>query len=216
MKDLTQRALDTATAKGASYADIRLVRRNVQSIMVKNGRVEALTSSESYGFGVRVVADGAWGFAGSSEVTADEVDRVAAQAVAIARASAIVRGQRAVLGEPMRHEATYRTPVTRDPFAVSLDDKIALLLRASEEMERVQGIAVAEGSVEIWREEKVFANTEGSYIEQDLVETGCGLEAMAVGPIVWGVTKAPRAGSLSRAGTCPATRGVLPRRRWRF
>ena len=181
MKDLTQRALDTATAKGASYADVRIVRRTVQSIVVKNGLVEALTSSESYGFGVRVVADGAWGFAASSDVTVTEIDRVAAQAVVIARASALVRGQRAALGPPLRHEASYRTPLVKDPFAVSLDDKIALLLRASEEMQRVGGIAVAEGSVEIWREQKVFANSQGSYIEQDLCETGCGLEATAVG-----------------------------------
>ncbi|MBI4497193.1 MAG: TldD/PmbA family protein, partial [Chloroflexi bacterium] len=181
MRDLAQRALDTATARGAEYADVRFVRRQTQSIVVKNGRVEALTNNESYGFGVRVVADGAWGFAASSLVTPAEIDRVAAHAVAIARASALVRGPRAALGPPVRHQASYRTPVRKDPFAVSLDDKIGVLLRASEEMQRVPGIAVAEASVEVWREQKVFANSEGSYVEQDLYETGCGIEATAVG-----------------------------------
>lgn len=181
MRDLAMRALDTATARGASYADVRFVRRRTQTVVVKNGRVEALTDSESFGFGVRVIVSGSWGFAASSQVTGPEVDRVAAQAVAIARASALAPGLPARLGPVVSHQATYRTPVLKDPFAVSLDEKISLLLRACEAMQAVEGIAVAEGSTEAWRESKTFANTEGAYIEQELIETGCSIEATAVG-----------------------------------
>src|SRR5688572_12649273 len=88
MRDLTDRALDTATTRGAAYADVRVVRRRDESIAIKTGRVEGVASGESEGFGVRVLVDGAWGFASSHRLTAAEADRVAAEAVRIARASA--------------------------------------------------------------------------------------------------------------------------------
>ena len=88
MRDLTARALDTASAQGAGYADIRVIRRLEESISIKSGRVEGVASGESEGFGVRVLVDGAWGFAASHVLTASEADRVAAEAVRIARASA--------------------------------------------------------------------------------------------------------------------------------
>ena len=88
MRDLTDRALDTASAQGASYADVRVVRRLEESISIKTGRVEGVASGESEGFGVRVLVDGAWGFASSHVLTAAEADRVAGEAVRIARASA--------------------------------------------------------------------------------------------------------------------------------
>src|SRR6187402_892803 len=88
MSDLTDRALDTASAKGAAYADVRTVRRLEESISIKTGRVEGVASGESEGFGVRVLVDGAWGFASSHVLTTAEADRVADDAVRIARASA--------------------------------------------------------------------------------------------------------------------------------
>ncbi|MFL5712084.1 MAG: PmbA/TldA family metallopeptidase, partial [Chloroflexota bacterium] len=88
MSDLTDRALDTASVQGAGYADARVVRRLEESISIKSGRVEGVASGESEGFGVRVLVDGAWGFASSHILTAAEADRVAAEAVRIARASA--------------------------------------------------------------------------------------------------------------------------------
>src|SRR5215207_6257239 len=87
MRDLTDRALDTATSLGAGYADVRVVRRLSESISIKTGRVEGVASGESEGFGIRVLVDGAWGFAGSHVLTAAEADRVAGEAVRIAKAS---------------------------------------------------------------------------------------------------------------------------------
>ena len=174
------RALDTAKQRGAAYADVRIVRFKSQGVDVRNNNVEALTSDESLGFGVRVVVDGFWGFAGSREMSSADADRVAAEAVRVARASGTVRGPRADIGPSQSVSGTYGTPVTRDPFSVSLDDKIALLLDVNQTMMRVPNIVAAEASVYCQREDKVFASTEGAYIEQELYETGCGLEATAV------------------------------------
>jgi TldD protein len=180
MRDFVSRALDTASQRGASYADVRVVERRAESITVRNQNVEGLTAEESLGFGVRVIVDGYWGFAGSYRMTPAEADHVAAKAVAIARASAGAGGPRADIGPPEVHLDTYRTPFQINPFEVSLDDKIALLLRVNEAMARVRGIVMAESNVYYQREEKTFGSSEGSFIEQDLVETGCGIEATAV------------------------------------
>ncbi|MBI2303809.1 MAG: TldD/PmbA family protein [Chloroflexi bacterium] len=180
MKNMLLRALDTAKSRGATYADVRMVKERRQGITVKNGRVEALTSGESSGFGVRVLTHGAWGFASSSRLEPKEMDRVVAEAAAIAAASATVSGPPVDLGEPRKMVANYRTPVIKDPFAVPLEERIDLLVRASQEMARIKGIMVAEASMECLRQEKTFISTEGSHIQQEIVETGCGLEATAV------------------------------------
>ena len=181
MKDLTDRALDAAAAAGASYADVRVEQLDRQVIVVKNGRPEGLSEDESVGFGVRVIADGAWGFASSSRVEPAEIDRVARLAVQVARASALAGLGGVDLRERVKSIGAYVTPVRQDPFAVSTDDKLAVLLAADTEMRAVQGIAVAEGSFECQRIRKVLATTEGSFVEQTLVETGGGIEALAVG-----------------------------------
>jgi len=180
MRDLVMRALDTARQQGAAYADVRVVRLVSESITVRNENVEGLTADETLGFGVRVIVDGYWGFASTYNLTLEEADRVAAQAVRIARASARVRGRKADIGPPEVHRDSYHTSFQKDPFAVPLDDKIALLLRANEAMTKVQGVVMAESNVYCQREEKTFGSSEGSLIEQVLVETGCGIEVTAV------------------------------------
>ena len=181
MKDLLLRALDTARLRGASYADARFVDEERQIVLVKDGRVEAVTSDRSRGIGVRVIANGGWGFAASSRLGARDIDMAAAAAVRLANASSTALRAPVDIGEPAPVTASYATPVFRDPFAVDLSEKVALLTRASDEMRRVKGVAVASASTEIGRIRKLFASTEGSYIEQDLVETGCLMEATAVG-----------------------------------
>lgn len=180
MRDLAMRALDTAKLRGAGYADVRIVRFKAENVTVRNKNVEALTSDESLGFGVRVIVDGFWGFAASHKMTLDEAAAVAAEAVRVAKASALVRGPRANIGPPQSVSGSYRTLVQTDPFAVSLDDKIALLTRVNETMAKVPNIVAAEGNIYCQREDKIFASTEDAYIEQELYETGCGLEATAV------------------------------------
>ncbi len=180
MKDFTDRALNLAQVQGASYADIRIIRRRTQEITVKNGVVEGLSDNESQGFGVRVVVDGAWGFASSARITPAEIDRVTARAVQIARASALFKIHDVDLGPPVAHTGTYRTPVEIDPWDVSFEDKIGLLMAADEGLRATQGVMVATSRLAFWREDKVFANSEGAFLEQTIVESGGGIEALAV------------------------------------
>lgn len=180
MRDLAMRALDTARQQGADYADVRIVRFASESVVVRNTSVEAITADESLGFGVRVIVDGFWGFSASHKMTLAEADEIAARAVRVAKASARVRGPRADIGPPQSMSGTYKTPVAKDPFAVTLDDKISLLLRTTEHMVSVPNVIAAEGNIYCQREDKIFASSEGAYIEQELYETGCGLEATAV------------------------------------
>ncbi len=176
-----QRALDTAVARGAVYADARVVDLVVEGLVVKNGAVEALTRRESRGIGVRALVDGAWGFAGTADLTAASIDRAAAEAVAIARASASVPGRRADLGPAVTSRGSYHTPVARDAFAVPLDEKIDLLLAVDREMRAVPGVTTTNGQLLWQRERKTFGNSEGALVEQELFETGCGIGATAVG-----------------------------------
>jgi len=180
MRDFTDRALNVAALAGATYADIRVEQLERQVVSAKNGRPDGLVEDEGHGFGVRVVIGDAWGFASSSRLDLSEVERVTRLAAQIARASARVLAEPVDLGEPIRSVATYATPVVIDPFAIPLDEKLALLLEADAAMRAVRGITVTDGSFECQRIRKVFASSEGSYIEQTLVETGAGIEALAV------------------------------------
>jgi TldD protein len=180
LKTLTDRALNLAQVQGTSYADIRLVRRRTQNITVKNGVVEGLSDNESQGFGVRVVVDGAWGFASSALLTPAEVDRVTALAVQIARASALFKIHDVELGPPASHVGTYRTPVEVDPWEVSLEKKLDLLFQANEGLRATPGVMVATSTLAFWQEDKTFANTEGAFLEQTITESGGGIEALAV------------------------------------
>lgn len=180
MRDLASRCLDTARALGASYADVRVTRQRTEEIIVKNGKVEGMLVDEQEGFGVRAVADGAWGFAASHLLTQVEADRTAALAVRIAKASALAKRADVELGFPVISAGSYTTPVRVDPFTVSLEDKVQLLMDADASMRKVSGVTIAESSFQALKTEKLFASTEGSFIEQQLVETGAGLEATAV------------------------------------
>jgi TldD protein len=180
MRDLTSRALDTATALGASYADVRVVRRVEESITIKTGRLEGVAGGETEGFGVRVLVDGAWGFSASHHLSPAEADRVAADAVRIAKASATALRTPVRLDDRPPAHGRYETPVTEDPFAVPLDRKIADLMAADEALRRVDGIAWTETIFGAQREEKTFAASDGSYTEQLITHVGAGLEANAI------------------------------------
>jgi TldD protein len=180
MRELTERALDTATSLGATYADTRVVRRVDESIAIKTGRVEGVASGESEGFGVRVIVDGAWGFASSHVLTMAEADRVAGEAVRIARASATALRDPADLADRPVANGTYETPVQEDPFAVPLEQKIGDLLAADDAARRVKGIAFTESMYAAQREWKTFAASDGSYTEQTITHVGSAVEANAV------------------------------------
>ena len=180
MRDLTSRALDTATSLGASYADVRVVRRVEESINIKSGRLEGVSGGEEEGFGVRVLVDGAWGFAASHHLGTDEADRVAAEAVRIAKASATAIRRPVELDDRPPAHGRYETPVVEDPFAVPLERKIGDLMAADDALRRVDGIAWTETIFGAQREDKTFAASDGSYTEQRITHVGAGLEANAI------------------------------------
>jgi TldD protein len=183
MKDLTRRALEVARAKGAGYADVRVVEERSEFINVRNGVVHSLTAMENRGFGVRVLLDGAWGFASSSETNSAEIEKVAAMAVAIARASALVRKDRPFAWNPPKPlRDIYTAPVRIDPFGVKMEDKVALLLEADRRMRANPGVRVSESSMTFLRDKTTFESTEGVYFEQEVTESGAGLAATAVDP----------------------------------
>ena len=126
MDSLIARALDTAAARGATYVDARMVETAQERYSVRTGVVDVISFDESLGIGVRVVVDGAWGFASTNTMTAESVDRVAALAVEIAKASATSGGPPVELGPLVTSRGVYTTPVEIDPFAVAPEEKLAL------------------------------------------------------------------------------------------
>jgi TldD protein len=176
-----QRALDTAVARGAGYADVRFGVIRDERAEVRNGVVAGLSDSSSAGFSVRALVDGAWGFASSAAVDPAEIDRVAAEAVAIARASCSVQTHRISLQPAGKFIDTYATPVEIDPSTVSTSERVAYLLDVEKEIRAARGVTVGRAWIDIWRTKKCYASTEGSRIEQDLVQCGTALTALAVG-----------------------------------
>ena len=179
MRDLLEAALDAATSSGASYADARVVGTRAESLSVRAEAVEALDRSESEGYGIRVLADGAWGFAATARLDAGAAADTARRAVEVARASARAASRPIELVDEPVHRASWSTPVERDPLAVSLEDKVELLVGATSRMNR-ESVRVARGTMDVITQQTWFASSEGSSIEQTITHTGAGIEATAV------------------------------------
>jgi TldD protein len=180
MKNFIDQVLDLAKLKGVKYADIRIVRRQTEEIEVKNGNVEALTQDEDFGFGIRVLFQDAWGFACSSKVNQREMEAVFRKALKIAKASSKAKGKGILF--PLKSPVVdrYQTPFSVDPFKVSSETKLNLLLRADEIMRINKKVKISEAFMGSYKTEKTFASTEGSYIEQEIVESGAGIAATAI------------------------------------
>ena len=181
MDDLVSRALDLAEVRGAGYADIRIVRTSQERISLRNGVVDTLSVDESLGFGVRVLVNGCWGFASSHDLTGKEIDRITALAVDIAKASGTLSKGAVDLGPAVTSRGTYTTPIEEDPFTISTDHKLALLMDADQRMASVKGVRSRQGNMVFIKEEKTFANSEGAHVEQTVYEAAGGIAANAVG-----------------------------------
>ena len=159
-------------SRARRYADIRINRYRNQFIFTRDRRVQNIVNTEDYGFGVRVIVDGTWGFASSSVVTKDEIARVA-------RA-----GRRHREGQPQDqrrsrcasrrstpYDTTWNTPVKKNPFEMPLQPKLDLLLQIHEEALKVPGASFVSAFMQFVNEQKYFASTEGSHIEQSLIRS---------------------------------------------
>jgi TldD protein len=178
MRDFCELGVETALKAGATYADMRVVERRLSSILIRNDNVEGITENSSTGFGIRALAYGAWGFSSSSRMEKDEIRRVAEEAVRIARASARIK-QEVRLAEVKAREDRYRSTFRVDPWDVPLEERIGLLMDAQAALDVGDAIKVRRAQFQAFREVKTFASSEGSYIEQDILHTGAGIEAMA-------------------------------------
>ena len=176
MRDLCQEAVDAAVGAGASYADARAIVRRAQMISTKNRAVDAVDDVESEGIGVRVLVDGAWGFACDRRLDADGARSAAERAAAFARSAPGSHARELAPVEPAQD--SYRTPCDRDPIEVPLDEKIELCLRAEEGLQHGD-VKVTTAFVRAMREQKALATSEGTLVEQELFECGGGIDALA-------------------------------------
>lgn len=185
MREPAFRCLETAKHLGASYADVRIVHSNTEAVSVKDGRVDSLASRETHGLGVRVLVDGAWGFAATADLAgategAAPVD-TARLACSIARSSRGDASASAVLAPIEPVVARWDGPSDEDPFRVPLDERIGLLVDAVEVLRGAEPrVLVAAGSIHSSKTVKLFASTEGAEIEQTMVVSGAGIEGVAV------------------------------------
>jgi TldD protein len=180
LRNLADAALDAARKAGASYADIRINRYRNQFIFTRDRRVQNIVNTEDYGFGVRVIVGGTWGFASSSKVTSDEIARVAAQAVAIAKANAAINADPVKLAPVDAYNEVWNTPVAKNPFEMPLQPKLDLLLQINDEALKVPGASFVSASMLFVNEHKYFASTEGSHIEQSLMRSYPSFSVTAV------------------------------------
>ena len=167
-KALADAALNAAKGRGATYADVRIGRYLNQFVVTREDKVQNLVNTESYGVGVRVIADGTWGFAATSDVSKDGVARAAEQAVAIAKANAKIQ-QEPVRLAPTKSwgEVSWRTPIQKSAFDVPVQEKVDLLL-AVNAAAMAAGAKFCNSALFLVNEQKYFASTDGSYVDQDV------------------------------------------------
>jgi TldD protein len=163
------------------YADTRVISETDESVIVKNGKTESVQTSESMGFGVRVLVNGCWGFASTSKLDSEAVDREIKHAIQIAKASAMAKSSDGVkFGNGHAVQGSYTTPLKVNPFGVSLESKIDLLLQVDKILRESPGVQVSEAELAFKRIKKVFSSTEGSLLEQETTISGGSISAIAI------------------------------------
>lgn len=167
-KQLADVALNAAKSKGATYADVRIGRYLNQVVSTREKKVQGVSNTESFGAGVRVLVDGAWGFAASDNVTKDNIARTAERAVAVAKANAKIKGEPVMLAPQQGFgEVSWKAPIEKDSFEVPVKEKVDLLLNANA-IALQNGANFVNSVIFAINEQKYFASTDGSYIDQDI------------------------------------------------
>lgn len=167
-KQLADIVLNTARSKGAYYADVRIGRYLRQYITTREHNVDGITNTESYGIGIRVIANGSWGFAATNKMDTDSIVKVTGTAVAIAKANAKLLSEPVQLAPQKGYgEVSWKTPIEKNAFEVPVKEKVDLLIAANETA-LAGGASFINNSLFLVNEQKYFASTEGSYIDQDI------------------------------------------------
>ncbi len=181
MKDEVRWIMDEAKKKGLTYADIRVIEDEIESIDVENGNIQGIGKTISKGFGIRVLLNGSWGFSSSSKIDKHEMLKVLEEAFNIAKASSIVKKEDTVLSPVEVYIDEYFEDYKIDPFSISLEKKISLLLECDKTMSSFKQVKIRRGSLYFLKQKKYFSSTEGSYIFQERLVSGGGIESFAIG-----------------------------------
>ena len=181
-RELMMEALDAAKRAGASWADVRISRNRANSIQTRERQVTDVVDTDTTGCGVRVLVNGCWGFSATEELTKAGVGMAAQEAVAIAKANRVAQDRRVTLAPaPAHKDVTWRSAYTIDPFTVAVEDKADLLLKANAEALRAPNVRFVNSGLSFVKEERNYANTDGSVITQDYVRSWVTLSCTAVG-----------------------------------
>jgi TldD protein len=167
-KLLADVALNTTKSLGATYTDVRIGRYLQQYLFTREKNVQGITNAESFGVGIRVIANGTWGFSATSDVTPDGIKKCAETAVAIAKANSKLQSEPVVLAPVQAYgEVSWKTPIKKNAMEVPVKDKIDLLLSVNNAA-LDNGAAFVNSALFMINEQKYFASTDGSYIDQDI------------------------------------------------
>jgi TldD protein len=167
-KQMADVALNAARSAGATYTDVRIGRYLNQFVITREDKVQNIVNTESYGLGVRVIANGSWGFAATDNLDNDSIAKTAATAVAIAKENS------RLLTEPVRlapqkgfGEVSWKAPIEKNAFEVPIKEKVDLLLGVNSAAMK-NGADYINSFLFLVNEQKYFASTDGSYIDQDI------------------------------------------------
>jgi TldD protein len=180
VKKLAQEAVDTAISRGASYADARVVNKEKQQISTLNGAIGDFETINTLGIGIRVIANGSWGFASCDKLTPKSVKETAGKAVQLAKASSLVQKEPAIFADEPTYKTKWKSSYKIDPLKVPIETKLELMFSIDNILRKDKRITKAEVSHRAWREHQFFANSQGSEIEQILTWCGGGYTVAAV------------------------------------
>ncbi len=166
---LADTALSIAKKLGASYADIRINKYRIESVNTRERQVQSVAKGQNFGFGVRVLVNGTWGFAASPLVTAKEVERVTREAIDIAKANSQYQTKPIVLVDAPKVSGTWKTAMKRDPFDVPINEKTEFLMKLNEAALSVKGVGFVNSSMAWVNEQKFLATSDGSRVEQYVI-----------------------------------------------
>jgi TldD protein len=180
MEDIATAAVEAALAAGAGYADARVMEIRSEAMDARNGVIESLDREERAGVGVRALVGSSWGFFAVPDVGSAAARRAGEEATAVARASALVAGKALALTPQPPATGHWESDCREDPWSVSLAEKGDLLVGVTTAM-REHGADLAEASHRVWDTRKWFVSSEGTKVDQHIVECGAAMSATAVG-----------------------------------
>ena len=171
IKELMMTGLTAAKSAGAGYADVRIGRQRQNFVFTREQQIQNVVDTDSMGCGIRALVDGTWGFAATRILTKDGVSAAAKEAVSIAKANRSARDRPVLLTPSPVATGTWKSAFTKDPWDVSVEEKAALLLKANAEALKVKGVKFIFSGLFFVKEERSYANTEGSLTTQTAVRS---------------------------------------------